>query len=103
MALRGFVWVVPWLAGLTLISALGRYGTGSTNVLPDWVDSGVVVIFALVIFFFAGNFALTPEEVQRAIATETERDEHFGLAAQSELDCAASGRLSLRRPASGSG
>ena len=28
----------PGSVGLTVISALGRYGTGAQKVIPDWLD-----------------------------------------------------------------
>ncbi|HTZ42509.1 MAG TPA: APC family permease [Jatrophihabitans sp.] len=75
LELRGFGWVLPWLAGLTVISVLGRYGTGAQKVLPDWIDSLVVVIFGLAIFYYTVRFRQTPEQVQRNIETENRRDE----------------------------
>ena len=36
--LRSATWIGPWLVGLTVISLAGRYGTGSKNWLPDFVD-----------------------------------------------------------------
>ncbi|MDQ2838021.1 MAG: APC family permease [Actinomycetota bacterium] len=68
--LRGGAWVVPWLGGLTIISALGRYGTGAQNVIPDWIDLLVVVAFALVIFFFTRQFEQSPEAVLAAVEAE---------------------------------
>lgn len=68
--LRGGAWVVPWLGGLTIISALGRYGTGAHNVIPDWIDLLVVVAFALVIFFFTRQFEQSPEAVVAAVEAE---------------------------------
>ena len=72
--LRGFAWVLPWLGGLTIISVLGRYGNGARNVLPDWIDSLVVLVFGLVVFYFIARFEQTPEQVERAIEQESERD-----------------------------
>jgi amino acid transporter len=72
--LRGVSWVPPWIAGLTVISLLGRYGPGSQKVLPDWFDSLVVVAFALAIFYFARRFWLSPDQVQRNMELEIGRD-----------------------------
>jgi len=71
---RGFTWVVPWLGGLTIISVLGRYGHGAQKVLPDWIDSAVVVVFGLAIFYLTARFQQTPELVQRAIRIENRRE-----------------------------
>ena len=62
-------WVVPWLGGHVLISALGRYGEGY-EVLPDWVDLGVVLAFALVVYYVAVRMTLTAEESAAAIAKD---------------------------------
>ena len=32
---------------------LGRYGDGSTSWLPEWIDLLVVIVFSLVIFYWA--------------------------------------------------
>ena len=72
--LRGFGWVLPWLGGLTIISLLGRYGTGAQNVLPDWIDSLVVAIYGLIFFYVTAYFEQTPEQVKRAVELEAERD-----------------------------
>jgi amino acid transporter len=72
--LTGFGWVLPWLAGLTVISVLGRYGHGAQKVIPDWIDSLVVVLFGLAIFYFTTRFRQSPELVQQAIEVERRRD-----------------------------
>ncbi|MGI8667587.1 MAG: APC family permease [Jatrophihabitans sp.] len=68
--LRGAVWVLPWLAGLTVISALGRYGNGAHNVIPDWADLVVVVLFSLAIFFLTQQFEQSTEQVRVAVDAE---------------------------------
>jgi amino acid transporter len=73
---RAASWIWPWLVGLTLIGFLGRYGTGSQNILPNWVDLIVVIAFALVIFYVAVNLAMSSEDVHSAVATEEEEIEH---------------------------
>ncbi|HEY7007372.1 MAG TPA: APC family permease [Jatrophihabitantaceae bacterium] len=62
-------WIWPWLVGMTLITVLGRYGHGH-DVLPDWVDLAVVVLFSLAIFYYAVEFRMSNAQVQRALATE---------------------------------
>ncbi|HEY3713112.1 MAG TPA: APC family permease [Jatrophihabitantaceae bacterium] len=66
---RATSWIWPWLIGMTVISVLGRYGHGH-NVLPDWVDLVVVVAFALGVFYYAVDLAMSKEQVQAAIASE---------------------------------
>ena len=55
------IWIGPWLAGHVLLGWLGRYG-GGRNVLPNWVDIGVVIVFALAIFHWATALRLSAED-----------------------------------------
>ncbi len=67
---RAASWIWPWLIGMTLIGLVGRYGTGSTNLLPDWIDLLVVIGFSLLIFYWAVSMAMSSEAVKAAVATE---------------------------------
>jgi amino acid transporter len=71
---RASSWIWPWLAGTLLIGLLGRYGNwGFRNVLPNWVDLGVVAVFSLVIFYFAISLAMPAEKVLAMVeATKAE-------------------------------
>ena len=70
---RAASWIWPWLIGLTLIGLLGRYGNGAEILLPDWIDLGVVIIFSLVIFYYAVGLAMSPDAVHDAIETEEQQ------------------------------
>ncbi|RNI21201.1 APC family permease [Flexivirga caeni] len=77
---KNAVWVPVWLAGTAVIGYLGRYGAGTDpdhdghlNWLPNYVDLGVVIVFSLVIFFWAVNCTRTAEQVQRAIDADLGR------------------------------
>jgi amino acid transporter len=52
------VWIAPWLGGHVVLGWLGRYG-GGQNILPNWVDVGVVIAFALAIFHWATSLRLS--------------------------------------------
>jgi hypothetical protein len=65
--LRAASWILPWLAGLTVISYLGGY-KGGRNVIPFWWDIGVVAIFSLAVFAMAYAVRLEPERTQSYIA-----------------------------------
>jgi amino acid transporter len=65
--IRNAFWIGPWLGGQVLIGLVGRYGNGARNLLPNWVDIAVVIVFALVIFYWAVNVALTKEGTQAAV------------------------------------
>jgi len=74
---RAAVWIIPWLAGIFAISWLGRYDGSpptvfgvtllATKHLPNWADIGVVAAFSLVIYYWAVNSTMTPEEVRQAV------------------------------------
>jgi amino acid transporter len=78
---QSLVWIVPWFAGLAVISYLGQYG--GTRFIPEWIDLGVVAAFSLVICYIAVQFSLSSRRVAAAIAT----DEHEA-AVQPELKTA---------------
>jgi amino acid transporter len=71
--IRNAVWIGPWLGGQVLLGVLGRYGTGSRNILPDWVDLVVVIAFALTIFYWALSLASTKEAAAAAVAKDAQQ------------------------------
>jgi hypothetical protein len=83
---RSASWIPPWLIGLGIISYLGQYPTSKPSsgwpfgiallakqTIPFWVDLGVVAVFALVIFYWAGRVAMSSEFV-RAVEAVTDRE-----------------------------
>jgi amino acid transporter len=78
---RSLVWILPWFAGLTVISYFGQYG--GTKLIPEWVDLGVVAAFSLVICYVAVRLSLSSHRVAAAVAA----DEHE-VAVQPELKTA---------------
>ena len=78
---RSLVWIVPWFAGLAVISYLGQYG--GTRLIPQWIDLGVVAAFGLVICYIAVAFSMPSHRVAAALAT----DQHEA-AVQAELKTA---------------
>ena len=65
---RSLIWILPWFAGLTVISYLGQYG--GTQRLPEWIDLGVVAAFSLVICYLAVRCSLPSPRVQAALAAD---------------------------------
>jgi hypothetical protein len=55
---------------MTIIGLIGNYGTGAQGDLGDWWDLGVVVVFSLVIFYYAVSLAMTPEQIRDAVKSE---------------------------------
>jgi amino acid transporter len=70
---RAASWIWPWLIGMTIIGLLGRYGKGSHNVLPSWIDLLVVAAFSLVVFYYAVSLAMTTEQIAQNLETEMEQ------------------------------
>jgi amino acid transporter len=71
---RGAAWVLPWLAGLLLISAFGQYAP-IKQVIPFWWDIIIVAVFSLVIFRWAITCTQDPATVRQAAeALTTEAD-----------------------------
>ncbi len=65
---RSLAWILPWFAGLMLISYLGQYG--GHKIIPEWVDLGVVAGFSLVICYLAVALGLPSHRVAAAIAAD---------------------------------
>ena len=78
---RAASWIWPWLIGTTILGLIGRYGKGAHLVLPEWWDLLAVVVFSLVMFYYAVSLAMSPEQVKAAVETEERQ-----LAAGSELN-----------------
>jgi amino acid transporter len=66
--LRSAGWIGPWILGMVIIGALGRYG--GHEVIPDWIDLVVVIAFSLVIFYWAVSLTMHVDRVQEAIAKD---------------------------------
>jgi len=76
--LRNARWIGPWLAGQVLLGAVGRYG-GGRNLLPDWIDIAVVVVFSLVIFYWAVHLTLSREGTAAAVARDAHQIDYVAL------------------------
>ena len=77
------MWVPPWLAGLLLLSWLGRYNGSpprvfgvtllATNHLPNWWDLAAIAAFGLVIYYWAVYSTLPHQRISAAVEdVETE-------------------------------
>ncbi|MEU9483795.1 APC family permease [Streptomyces decoyicus] len=67
---KSALWVWPWLGGMVLIGHLGRYG--GTEVLPEWWDLVLVIVFSLAVHYTAVRLAMPPEAVDAAVQHEEE-------------------------------
>ncbi len=63
---RAGVWVLPWLAGLMLISYLGEFGGGQDVLTLGWGALAVAVL-SCAIYALAIHVRLAPERVVRSI------------------------------------
>jgi amino acid transporter len=77
--IRNAFWIAPWFGGQVLIGWLGRYGKGSSNLLPNWVDIVVVIVFALAIFYWAVRLTLTKEGTAVAVAKDAQQIDYVTL------------------------
>jgi amino acid transporter len=68
--LRYAWWLAPWIGGQVVIGALGRYGTGAHNVLPDWVDLAVEIAFSLGVYYTAVGSCMSREMVHMEVAKD---------------------------------
>ena len=71
--IRNGFWIGSWLGGQVLIGWLGRYGNGSIDFLPNWVDIVVVITFSLAIFYWAVSLTLTSERTADAVAKDAQQ------------------------------
>jgi amino acid transporter len=67
---RNSWWIPVWLGGMLLIGYFGRYGDTQRNDLPAFVDLGVVIAFALVIYYVALAMRLEPNGVSEEVAKD---------------------------------
>jgi len=75
--LRSAVWIGPWILGMVIIGALGRYG--GHEVIPDWIDLVVVIAFALVIFYWSTSLTMHKDRVQAAIAKDAHQIDYVAV------------------------
>ena len=68
--IRNAFWIAPWFLGQVVAGFLGRYGAGARNILPNWVDIGVVIVFALAIFYWAVSLTFSREATAAAVAKD---------------------------------
>lgn len=82
---RASQWLLPWLAGLIIISWLGRYDGSpptvfgvtllATKHLANWLDLGILAVFSLAIYYWAVASTLSRDKVQAAVRdVEAEAD-----------------------------
>jgi amino acid transporter len=73
--IRPALWILPWLAGMTLIDAFGRYTSKSNGVsshthIGNWWDLLLVIAFSLVIFYYAVSVAISTERVKELVEVD---------------------------------
>jgi amino acid transporter len=56
-------WLLPWLLGLGIISWQGGYGPGNANNIPFWWDMLIVIVFSVLIFYWAMATKVPREEM----------------------------------------
>lgn len=69
--LRYAAWIGPWILGSVVIGALGQYGVGARLIIPGWWDLLTVIVFSLVIYYWAVHLTMPAEKVQQEIAKDS--------------------------------
>ncbi|HEX3807742.1 MAG TPA: APC family permease [Gaiellaceae bacterium] len=69
---RSASWLVPYLAGLAVLSRLGQYDGSGT--IPFWWDVAAVAVFSVAIYAFAVAVRLPAESVRSYIDRLTDED-----------------------------
>ena len=72
---RAAAWIIPWLAGVLILSWVGRYDGPtvfgvtllSTKRLPNWWDLVIFAAFSLAIYYWAVASTMSREKVQAAV------------------------------------
>jgi hypothetical protein len=72
---RAAAWIWPWLIGVTGIGYVGRYGEKNLNFLPEWIDLVVVIVFSLVIFYYAVSLAMSSEAIKKLVEADEEAED----------------------------
>jgi amino acid transporter len=73
--IRPALWILPWLAGMTVIGAFGRYTSKTNDVsshthIGKWWDLIIVIGFSLVIFYYAVSVAISSERVKELVEVD---------------------------------
>jgi amino acid transporter len=83
--LRNAVWIGPWLGGQVLIGWLGRYGNGAKDILPNWADIVIMVMFSLTIFYWAVSLATASEQTAASVAKDSSQIRSGDLVARTRV------------------
>ncbi|MEP9381316.1 APC family permease [Nocardioides sp. KR10-350] len=67
----GAVWVIPWLAGLAIMSYVGDFD-GGQGWVGFWTSIIILVAFSVVIYYLGVRNALSREQIERHIAEAEE-------------------------------
>jgi amino acid transporter len=67
---RSSVWIWPWLIGMLIINRYGRYGTYNLNKIPNNWDSLVVIVWSLIIYYWAVNDGAPQEDVLASVRAD---------------------------------
>ena len=71
---KNAIWMFPWFGGHVVLGWLGRYG-GGRNIVPDWIDVLIVVVFSLAIFYWSTAQSLTKEQSAKEVAKDAHQIE----------------------------
>jgi amino acid transporter len=72
-------WLPFFLVGMGIISWQGQFGPNNTNRIPFWWDMLIVIVFCLVIYYWAMATGLPKEEMLNLINRQAEHSEEDNL------------------------
>jgi len=72
LELKAGAWVLPWLAGLAVMSYIGDFD-GGRGWVTFWPANAIVVVFSVAIYYFGISCALPTERIEEHVA-EAERE-----------------------------
>jgi amino acid transporter len=77
--LRHGYWIIPWLAGATIIGYFGNYGgphpVYDGFIFGEWTDLVVVAVFSLVIYYWSVAVALPADRVKVFVERDADQIE----------------------------
>ena len=88
---RSAIWLLAWLGGLGMLSALGNYGDGSEStpvlmnplhILPEDWDAVIVGVFGLAVFYLATSMPQPAQNAAKAIEDDLGASEISGTSAR---------------------
>ena len=73
-------WLPVYLVGMGIIVYLSSFGPMKDPVIPLWWDIATVLVFSVIIYYWALNVALSTEEIEEMVEDYVPEEEDLGPA-----------------------